>query len=98
MSIIIADGAEEKAPEQEGLQPPDYPSLIPRKSPRPSPAPGLLYEQVQSRAKEKGICRKMRDELSAKLLVIVWTLMKKKECFDPKYLALKDQKTQKQAA
>jgi hypothetical protein len=29
---------------------------------------------------------KMRVELAAKLLVIAWTLMKKKEKFDPTYL------------
>jgi len=31
-------------------------------------------------------------------LIIAWTLMKKKECFDPKYLALEEQETRKQAA
>jgi hypothetical protein len=30
----------------------------------------------------------MRVKLSAKMLVIAWTLMKKKEFFDPKYLNL----------
>jgi hypothetical protein len=30
----------------------------------------------------------MRVKLAAKLLIIAWTLMKKKECFDPKYLKL----------
>jgi len=40
----------------------------------------------------------MRVKLAAKLLVIAWTLMKKKECFDPKYLHQEDQKTLKKAA
>jgi transposase len=40
------------------------------------------------RAKEKGIGTKMRVKLAAKLLIIAWTLMKKKECFDPKCLKL----------
>ena len=36
--------------------------------------------------KEKGIHIKMRVKLAAKLLVIAWTLMKKKEAFNPAYL------------
>jgi hypothetical protein len=40
----------------------------------------------------------MRVKLAAKLLVIAWTLMKKRECFDPKYLKQEDQDSQKQAA
>jgi len=54
--------------------------------------------KLKGRAQEKGISRKMRVKLSAKLLIIAWTLMKKKECFDPKYLTQDDQKLQKQAA
>ena len=34
-------------------------------------------------AREKGIGVKRRVKLSAKLLIIAWTLMKKKEPFDP---------------
>jgi hypothetical protein len=30
----------------------------------------------------------MRVKLSAKLLIIAWTLMKKKESFNPDYLAI----------
>jgi len=44
--------------------------------------------KLAGRAKEKGITLKMRVKLAAKLLIIAWTLMKKKECFDPKYLNL----------
>jgi hypothetical protein len=40
----------------------------------------------------------MRVKLAAKLLIIAWTLMKKKECFDPKYLNLGDRVEQKVAA
>jgi len=54
--------------------------------------------KLQGRAKEKGIVTKMRVKLAAKLLVIAWTLMKKKECFDPKYLTQEDQDAQKKAA
>jgi transposase len=39
--------------------------------------------KVKGREKEKGITTKMRTKLAAKLLVIAWTLMKKKEVFDP---------------
>ena len=40
-------------------------------------------ERLKGREKEKGITTKMRTKLAAKLLVIAWTLMKKKEVFDP---------------
>lgn len=40
----------------------------------------------------------MRVKLAAKLLVIAWTLMKKKERFDPKYLRPEAAKTDKAAA
>lgn len=53
---------------------------------------------LKGRAKEKGIVTKMRVKLAAKLLVIAWTLMKKKECFDPIYLKQGDQDAQKKAA
>jgi transposase len=42
--------------------------------------------KIQGREREKGIHRKMLVKLSAKLLVIAWTLMKKKEPFHPAYL------------
>lgn len=54
--------------------------------------------KLKGRAKEKGIGTKMRVKLAAKLLVIAWTLMKKKECFDPKQLRQEDKKTLKKAA
>jgi transposase len=43
-------------------------------------------EKLRGREKEHGIKTKMRVKLAAKMLVIAWTLMKKKEPFDPKYL------------
>jgi transposase len=42
--------------------------------------------KIRSRQKEKGIHTKMLVKLSAKLLVIAWTLMKKKEPFNSAYL------------
>ena len=42
--------------------------------------------KLHCREKEKGIHIKMRVKLAAKLLVIAWTLMKKKEAFNPAYL------------
>jgi transposase len=42
--------------------------------------------KLVGRQAERGIHTKMRVKLSAKLLVIAWTLMKKQETFDPKYL------------
>jgi len=46
--------------------------------------------KLSGRQKENGIGTKMRVKLAAKLLIIAWTLMKKKESFDPTYLNLKD--------
>lgn len=43
-------------------------------------------DKLRGRQREKGIGTKMRVKLAAKLLVIAWTLMKKKELFDPEYL------------
>jgi transposase len=43
--------------------------------------------KLQGRAREKGIGAKMRVKLAVKLLVIAWTLMKKKEPFNPTYLS-----------
>lgn len=39
--------------------------------------------KLKGREKEKGIGTKMRVKLAAKMLVIAWTLMRKKELFDP---------------
>ncbi len=39
--------------------------------------------KLKGREREKGIGTKMRMKLAAKMLVIAWTLMKKKEKFDP---------------
>lgn len=48
----------------------------------------MLYysRKLQGRHREKGIKTKMRVKLSAKLLIIAWTLMKRKEPFNPDYL------------
>ena len=43
-------------------------------------------DQLRGREKEKGIKTKRRVKLAAKMLMIAWSLMKKKELFDPKYL------------
>jgi len=43
-------------------------------------------DKLQGRERDKGIGTKMRVKLAAKMLVIAWTLMKKKEPFDPTYL------------
>ncbi|HWR72275.1 MAG TPA: IS110 family transposase [Nitrospirota bacterium] len=48
--------------------------------------------KIRGREREKGIHTKMRVKLAAKLLIIAWTLMKKKEPFDPKYLNQGDSK------
>jgi transposase len=42
--------------------------------------------KLRGRQREKGIGTKMHVKLAAKLLVIAWTLMKKKESFEPNYL------------
>ena len=42
--------------------------------------------RLRGREKEKGIKTKMRVKLAAKLLIIAWTLMKRKEPFNPEYL------------
>jgi hypothetical protein len=42
--------------------------------------------QLQGREREKGIKTKRRVKLAAKILIIAWTLMKKKETFNPDYL------------
>jgi transposase len=50
---------------------------------------GYYTRQLQGREKEKGIHYKRMVKLAAKLLVIAWTLMKKKEVFDPLRLSQK---------
>jgi hypothetical protein len=49
-----------------------------------TPAP--LPRKLVGREKEKGIHKKRIVKLSAKMLMIAWSLMKKKESFDPAYL------------
>jgi transposase len=44
--------------------------------------------KLRGREREKGIKTKMRVKLSAKMLVIAWTLMKRREYFDPEKLVL----------
>jgi transposase len=39
--------------------------------------------KLKGREREKGIGTKMRIKLAAKMLIIAWTLMKKKEPFNP---------------
>jgi len=48
----------------------------------------MIYytNKLRGRERERGIHIKMRVKLAAKLLLIAWTLMKKKEKFDPAYL------------
>jgi len=50
----------------------------------------VLYftNKLRGREKEKGIKTKMRVKLAAKLLIIAWTLMKRKESFNPGYLTI----------
>jgi transposase len=43
-------------------------------------------DKLRGREREPGIKTKMRVKLAAKLLLIAWTLMKKKEPFHPSYL------------
>jgi len=42
--------------------------------------------KLRGRERERGIKTKMRVKLAAKMLIIAWTLMKKKEPFNPEYL------------
>jgi len=48
----------------------------------------IIYytNKLRGREREKGIKTKMKVKLAAKMLIIAWTLMKKKEPFDPEYL------------
>ena len=45
-------------------------------------------DKLTGRERERGIKTKMRVKLSAKMLIIAWTLMKKKEVFDPGYITV----------
>jgi len=45
------------------------------------------HKLLDGRQREPGIRTKMRVKLAAKLLVIAWTLMKKKQPFDPGYIS-----------
>jgi transposase len=45
-------------------------------------------KKLEGRQQERGIKTKMRVKLAAKLLVIAWTLMKKREPFDHKRLTI----------
>jgi transposase len=47
---------------------------------------GYYTEKLRGREREPGIKIKMRVKLAANLLIIAWTLMKKKEPFHPGYL------------
>jgi len=55
---------------------------------RSTPFIRYVTEKLRGREKGKGIKNKMRVKLAAKMLIITWTLMKKREEFDPKYLAI----------
>jgi transposase len=50
----------------------------------------IIYytNKLRGREREKGIKIKMRVKLAAKMLIIAWTLMKKREPFDPAHLNL----------
>jgi len=43
-------------------------------------------DKLEGRKKEKGILTNRRVKLAAKMLIIAWTLMKKKEMFNPGYI------------
>jgi transposase len=46
------------------------------------------HRLLEGREREKGIRTKTRVKLAAKLLIIAWTLMKKKVSFDPKHFLI----------
>jgi transposase len=50
---------------------------------------GYFTRMLEGRQRERGIKTKMRVKLAAKMLKIAWTLMKKKEAFNPDYLNTK---------
>jgi transposase len=43
-------------------------------------------QMLHGREREPGIRTKMRVKLAVKMLVIAWTIMKRKEAFDPNHL------------
>jgi transposase len=45
-----------------------------------------MHQKLQGREQEKGIQKKMRTKVAAKLLVIAWTLMKKHQYFNAELL------------
>jgi transposase len=47
---------------------------------------GYFTRMLRGRERERGIKTKMKVKLAAKMLKIAWTLMKKKEAFNPNYL------------
>ncbi len=47
----------------------------------------IYHRMLKGREAERGIRTKMRVKLTAKMLIIAWTLMKKNEVFDPAYLS-----------
>ncbi len=49
---------------------------------------GYFTRMLDGRQRERGIKTKMKVKLAAKMLKIAWTLMKKREAFDPEYLNL----------
>jgi transposase len=52
---------------------------------------GYYTDKLRGREREPGIKIKMRVKLAAKLLLMAWTLMKKKEPFDPSHLRVESQ-------
>jgi transposase len=49
---------------------------------------GYFTRMLRGRQRERGIKTKMKVKLAAKMLKIAWTIMKKKEVFDPDYLII----------
>ena len=47
---------------------------------------GYYNRLLEGRQREKGIRTKMLVKIAAKMLVIAWTLMKRKEPFNPAYI------------
>ncbi|MCP4257800.1 MAG: IS110 family transposase [Planctomycetes bacterium] len=47
---------------------------------------------IKDRQKERGIKTRMRVKLAAKMLTIAWTLMKRREPFNPEFLVIKQRK------
>ena len=53
---------------------------------RSTPFIRYFTDKLRGREKEKGIKTKMRVKLAAKMLIIAWTLMKKRIDFNPDFL------------